>query len=375
MFENKSLLRQIFLKTDSGDKYIVFEHDDKTWLLPMAKLKPALEMYQPSTRKGRILKKLVRYCNGVSFVASKIGVNQTTVSVNENIKEYISSAIGTNDFYIAGYMGDTSSKQNDKVTLQIYNDKELVCYAKITKNPEVSDTFKHEIEALRFLEDKGIKNVPKVLGEDCIDGMNIFLQTTEKPLYQKVRLDFEKEQIEFICKMVDASNKKLDYKETDFYNSVQYLKANLDDFNAEEKVILKNSIEKIEEVLSKKTSEYSFSHGDYTPWNVYYKDGILHAFDFEYCSYTMPSFIDVFHYLTQMSLLGFNEEVGKTIHIYKKNRKLLEQYICNPDFTYLCYLLSIVSFYKKRTEYDAESVNEKYSKWIGIMDYLNDKIK
>ena len=91
----------------------------------------------------------------------------------------------------------------------------------------------------------------------------------------------------------------------------------------------------IEEELTGKESEYAFSHGDYTPWNVYFVNREIYSFDFEYCSQTMPPYIDAFHYLTQLSILGMHNEVGKTVHLYKKYRKILEEYIQDPDFTYM----------------------------------------
>ena len=375
MFKNKPLLNNIFTKSNQEVNYIIFTHDDKTWILPTTGLKTALEMYQPSTLKGKLLKKLVYRCHRIQTIAAKIGVAHEKLSVSKDVLDYISEAIGTNNFYIAGYMGDTSSRQNNKATLQIYDDNHIIAYAKVTKDEEVAKTFVHEVEVLKYLEEKEIKNVPKILGTGCVDGMDIFIQSTDKPLYQKVKLKFAEKQIAFIDKIVQSTKEKLTYEETDFYASVQYLKSKLDDFSDKEKSTLKQSITKIEEKLTEKPQVYAFLHGDYTPWNVYYTNGELNAFDFEYCSHTMPCYMDVFHYLTQMCFLGFQEEIGKTIHIYKNSRKLLEQYICDPDFTYLCYLIFIVSFYKKRTEKDSETINEKYIKWIGIMDYLNGKIK
>jgi hypothetical protein len=375
MLNTKTLLNDIFISTNQGDKYIIFEHDDKTWVMPKTALKTALGMYQPPALKGKILKKMVLHCNNLSFFAHKLGVSETYLSVNRDILQYIGDCLGKEDFYIAGYMGDTSSRQNNKVTLQIYDDKHLICYAKITKDLEVAKTFRHEILAFKFLEDKGIANVPRILGEEKIDGMNIFIQTTEKITHEKVCLKFEKQQIDFVKSIVDATKVELSYEETEFYNVVQYLKLRLDSFDSYEKSVLADAIEKIETRLTDKKCEYSFSHGDYTPWNVYYSDGKLNGFDFEYCSYSMPCYIDVFHYLTQMSVLGFGNGAKKTIRLYEKNKELLEQYDRDTDFTYLCYLVFIVSFYKKRTQGRHADIRDKYEKWIGIIEYLNEKLK
>ena len=126
--------------------------------------------------------------------------------------------------------------------------------------------------------------------------------------------------------------------------------------------------------MGQKQCSFSFSHGDYTLWNVYYTGKNLYAFDFEYCSDTMPAYLDIFHYLTQLSLLGKQNGVGETVHLYKKHRKKLKKYISNPDFIYLCYLLHIISFYIKRTEIWNETIAGYHEERIGIMEYLIGKI-
>lgn len=376
MFENKELLNEIFSQENKENQkeYIIFTHSDKTWVMPKDSLKTAFDMYQPSTFKGKLLKKLILFLKPNTKILCKLECKTARLQINDKVKTYIEKVAAKKDISIAVYMGDTTSKQNNKATLQVYDKNRLICYVKVTEDKEVAKTFNHEIEELKFLEDKGINNIPKVMGVCVIDGMNIFVQSTKKPPYQKVKLKFGSRQIDFIDGIIQATKVKLPYENTDFYLAVKYLKSKSDDFSSEEKSTLMQSIEIIEEKLAEKPQEYAFSHGDYTPWNIYYNSGELNAFDFEYCSHTMPCHIDIFHYLTQMCFLGFQEEVGKTIHIYKNNRKLLKQYICDPDFTYLCYLVYIVSFYKKRTEKESETVNEKYSKWIGIIEYLNGNI-
>lgn len=376
MFENKELLNKIFSQNKENQKeYIIFKHSDKTWVMPKDSLKTAFDMYQPSTFKGKLLKKLILLWKSNAKILCKLECEKAKLQIDDKVKAYIEKVAGKKDISIAAYMGDTTSRQNNKATLQVYDKNGLICYVKVTEDKEVAKTFEREIEVLKFLEDKGIANVPKVMGECVIDGMNIFVQSTSKQPGEKVKLEFGRRQLEFIENIVDKTSKELDYNDTDFCKVVQYLKNNIEDFNTSEQNILKTSINYIEKELTEKKLHYAFLHGDYTPWNVYYTEKQLNAFDFEYCYDTMPEYMDIFHYLTQMSFLGRNNETGATVHLYKKYRKLIGEYVRNPDLVYVCYLVWAISFYHNRTEGKITRITDKIEQWISLLDYFNCKIK
>lgn len=375
MFENKKLLNDIFIEDGKGYKYLIFNNGGKTWVFPLKKLRAALEMYQPTTSKGKALKQSLLLAKVNPFALKKIGTEVRTFSINEKLQAYLAEKIQKNNavFYIAGYMGDTNYKQNNKVTLQVYNDEEIIFYAKITKDEEVSKQFRHEIAALQFLEEKEIKGVPKVLAAENIDDLGIFIQSTDKQMYEKVRFDFDERHIKFIDEIIKAMNIKCKYEETEFYEKIQYLKTRVKrEYPNQEKKIVSKAIETIEKELRSQSRKYAFSHGDFTMWNVYYTDERINVFDFEYCNYIMPCYIDVFHFMTQMSLYGSNNDADKTIEIYEKNRELLEKYIDNPDLTYACYLLTILSFYNDRTKGRFSLNDHKYKEWTEILSYLNE---
>lgn len=372
MLNNKPLLNKVYTKTnkDAASSHIIFGHSDKTWIMPEESLNMAFDMYQPSTFKGKMLKTLISVFHNNKTVLCKLNCEKAYLEFNKNIKNHIAKIIGTNDFSIAAYMGDTTSRQNNKSTLQIYNKDGLICYAKVTEDLLVSENFQHEIEVLKFLEGKEIDGIPKVLSVDDVDGIKVFLQSTDKKPNEKVKLKFGRPQLEFINNIVEKTTVVSEYVNTDFHKSVEYLKEHLEDYADRQQEILKESIKIIEEKLTEKEKEYAFSHGDYTPWNVYYTGEKLNAFDFEYCTYTMPCHIDIFHYMTQMVMLGQKGDVGAVVHFYRKNRNLLSEYIRDIDFSYLCYLVHITSFYNKRNESRQDIATRQVEKWIGLMEYI-----
>ncbi len=370
MFASKELFNRIFKEDKSQKEYIIFNHSDKTWVMPTDSLRMAFDMYQPSTFKGKMLKKLIIIFSSNSKILYKLGCIKTRLQMDNRVQEYIENAVDKKNISIAAYMGDTTTKQNNKSTLQVYDKEGLICYAKVTEEKEVKKIFSHEIETLRFLNNLGVDNIPKVFGECEIDGMSIFVQSTTKLPGEKVRIKFGQRQIEFIKSITEKTKKELNYQETDYYRYVHYLKENLKDFNDKGQNILEKAITYIEQILGEKEHGYAFFHGDFTPWNVYYTDNQLYAFDFEYCYHSMPEYMDIFHYLTQMSFLGYNNGTGATVHLYKKYRKLIGAYVKDPDWTYMCYLVWIISFYHKRTKGKISHVADKVEYWISLLEYM-----
>lgn len=371
MFEDKLLLNRIFIKNTRGKEYIIFRHSDKTWILPKSSFKEGMDMYQPSTYKGKLLKYILIVFKNNKMIVSKLGGSYAFFSVNEGIKKAIEENYPYKDIEISGYMGDTSSKQNNKATLQVSRKNKILCYIKVTTDRENGDTFNKEIKALNFLEENKVKGVPQVIIDDYVEGMYIFGQTTEKKLGDKLKLKIDIKQIEFIKNIVDKTEVELFYEESDFYKHIESIK--LMDFNSERRIIIKSAIEIIEKKFKNSKSRYSFFHGDYTPWNVYYIDGEIRAFDFEYSKYSMPPYMDIFHYISQLSFLGFNNEVGKTVRIYKNLKKILGDYICDLDYTYISYLVYIIGFYKERTTNYTEEIQKKFDNWFGMLEYLLEK--
>lgn len=366
----KELLNKLFKKNEAGKEYIIFQHSDKTWVLPNDSLETALEMYQPSTMRGKVLKSCVKLFHNTESILKKFGAKKERLCMKPEILLYLLELTGERDFFVAAYMGDTTTKQNNKVTLQVYNDQRIFCYVKVSEEPEVLENFSREINSLKYLEGKGITNIPKVLGDEEIQGRRVFVQSTDKPLKQQVRLEFGKNQIEFIENIVKKTKTDVKYETSQFYESIQYLKSVTAEFEEQEQSIIEKAVRQVETYAKEKGLEFAFSHGDYTPWNVYYVDGELFAFDFEYCYQTMPCYMDIFHYFTQFSIMGQHNDVEKTILLYQERKEMLKEYVENPDVVYVCYLLHIIAFYHNRTNGRKELLQEQIEFWIRLLEYL-----
>ena len=194
------------------------------------------------------------------------------------------------------------------------------------------------------MRDAGIEYVPRVIGLDLDSEVKMFAQSSDKPMGQEVKLEFNEQILDTVKDIVDKTQKDINYKDSDFCKSVEFLKTHMDVFDEEQQSIVKEAIEIVEST----DLTFAFSHGDFTPWNTYYVGDEIRLFDLEYCSETMPAYVDVFHYLTQMTLLGKRYTAQCAMREYEHKLEMISEYVDDPRTTFICYLVWVISFYMKR---------------------------
>ena len=313
----------------------------------------------------------------VGFALRKMGVETVNLLLQPQLKEYIDGLVGTENYYVAAYMGDISSELNQKVTLQIFTNEKILCYLRISNSSEVINVMKHEIDMIDFLHEKEVANIPEIIDTSIIGDLHIFAQKSEKKLSEKVKLEFDDRHMKCLKDIMDKTKILCKYEETDLYRLIQKLKSEIKiKFPKNEGMILQHSIRIIENQLKETEDYYAVSHGDFSPWNIYYNSKKeVCMYDFEYAHYEMPEYVDAFHYLTKMSLYGLQNDGDKTIAVYDKYKKLLSQYIDkDTDFVYLCYLIGIISSYSTNAAEKFSIYAYKYLDWIAIVSYLNSRL-
>lgn len=359
----RDLLKKIYINSD--EKTLVFTHADKVWVMPECAVEGAMEMYQPSSKIGEHLKKCLIKKHRTPFFARATKLKKANLSLKKEVRKQLEELLGITDFYVAAYMGDKSTSQNDKVVLQIYGDNEIYAYVKVTTDAENTKRFEKESNAIKELNNLGINYVSRLIGMDLDSEIKMFAQVNEKPMGQKVKLDFNNQVLDTVKDIVEKTTKNIKCKDSDFYKSVEYLKEHLDAFDKDQKSIVEDAIMTVE----KEDLTFAFAHGDYTPWNVYYVKDEMRIFDMEYCSDTMPEFMDAFHYLSQASLLGCRYTSQCVMREYERKLDLIREYVTNPKLTFICYLVWIISFYLERTN-DIDSIREKLDVWVEMLEYL-----
>lgn len=366
----RDLLKKLYVESEHS-KQLVFTHADKAWVMPENAVEGAMDMYQPSSRGGKYLKKCVVKKHKTPFYIRGSKVEKANLELAKDIRIQLERLLDISDFYVAAYMGDTSTSQNDKAVLQIYSDDEIYAYVKVTINEENAKRFESEARALRNLRDVGIEYVPRVIGLDLDSEVKMFAQSSDKQMGEEVQLEFNEQILDTVKDIVSKTKKEVDYKGSDFCKSVEYLKTQMNVFDNEQQPIVKDAIGMIESA----NLTFAFSHGDFTPWNAYYVGDEIRLFDLEYCSKTMPAYIDVFHYLTQMTLLGDRYTAQCAMREYEHKLEMISEYVDDPRTTFICYLVWVISFYIKRAEGNIYRIREKLDVWVEMLEYLIKYIK
>lgn len=361
---SRELLKKIYTEDLENENLVLF-HAGKIWVMPKDAVEGGMDMYQPSS-KGEWLKKCVIKKGRAPIFARGSKVKIERVKLKKEIRNQLESLLGIYDFKVASYMGELWTPQNDKAVLQIYSNDEIYAYVKVTTDTDNAKRFEKEANALRSLREAGIESVPRVIGLDLDKEVKMFAQSSDKPMGQEVELTFSKQILDTVKDIVSKTKKDTDYKDSDYCKNVEYLKTQMGVFDEDQQPIIEEAIKKVESA----DINFAFSHGDFTPWNVYYVGDEMRLFDLEYCSNSMPTYVDVFHYLSQMTLLGKRFTAQCAMREYEHQLNLLSEYIEDPKFTYICYLVWVISFYIKRAEKNIERIRAVLSVWSEMLEYL-----
>ncbi len=359
------LLKKLY-REGSSSASLVFEHDAKVWVMPEDAVEGGMDMYQPSSRGGASIKKSIIKKHKAPFYARASKAEKTNIVLNKDVRKQLQDLLQISDFHVATYMGELWTSQNDKAVLQIYGDNEIYAYVKVTTNAENAKRFESEAKALRNLSDAGIEYVPRVIGLDLDGEVKMFAQASDKPMGQDVRLEFNEQILDTVKDLVNKTKKDVDYKDSDFCESVEFLKTQMGVFDKEQQSIVKKGIEMVETF----DLTFAFSHGDYTSWNIYYVKDEIRLFDLEYCSDFMPTYVDVFHYLSQTVLLGKRFTAQCVMREYEHKLEMISEYVDDPRTTFICYLIWIISFYIKRAEGNIDRIREALDVWVEMLEYL-----
>ena len=109
----------IWQKTVEGDLYYHLRNNGgKEWLMPKRHLRTGLALYQPSSQRGKWLKRLLPYLATFPSITKRLGIDSTTIQLLPELKEAILSSFGIEDADFAIFCGTPCVHQ--KYTIQIF---------------------------------------------------------------------------------------------------------------------------------------------------------------------------------------------------------------------------------------------------------------
>lgn len=407
----KRLLDSILHETqnEKNNRYLTITNSDgKAWVLTDNNLSTAMNIYQPSSVKGKLLKKFLPLLNSIPIIATiferKLGITEKFYEISPQLMKLLKSVFNVDELELSFFLGTPSVHQ--KTTMQVFSGNRILGYCKITNRNEIKKVFKHEEEVLTYFNKVGIENIPKCLycgsinvtTEEktvAIDDMWLFIQSTIKTKKSKVKHNIIKEHYEFLLKLAELTKIDISYLESDYNSMVEGLKVNVDYLInygevdlIESKRIIMESINIVEKELRKSGQRFSGYHSDFTPWNMFFEpsakdsnDGGLFVFDFEYAKFSYPPLLDIFHYFTQICIfekqMGPEEIYQKFLDDFKVTKSLIGDNVSGwknvDDYkkSYMYYLLDVIALYLDRDQGQFNrDVKRNLSIWIKLLGKL-----
>lgn len=335
--------------------------DGKIWLMPRKNIKTAFELYQPSSFKGKLLKNFFPYLKDLSIVRSKLKIKEVLNPLSSEIYPIFEKIFGVTRPDISIFLGTPSVHQ--KTTIQIFKGNHILGYAKISEKKDIVDLFQKENELLSDLSSLGLKNIPKPLFLDQTkEGASLFIQDTTKTTSSKSPAEWTVHHENFINDLHKKSLTKINFRQSDLFLSLEYLKDNLYRLPAEMPLaLLKKTVNDILEEYSCEDVVFSVYHADFTPWNMFFNDEGLYVFDWEYSSRFYPYGLDKYHFHIQQWINVNHWDCNK---IYEQ----IKGKTWYDPFLFKIYLTDIIARYLKREhEILSTSFIESIKIWISLL--------
>jgi hypothetical protein len=330
----------------------------------------AMNLYQPGYWQGKCVKRFLPYLKQIGFVRRKLGANQHYYKLTDELNELLYRLFKVKKIEFSLFCGTPSVHQ--KITIQLSIGRNILGYCKVSDQSEIKTFFFYEQQILAMLEEKGVEQIPKCYYCGILkEGINIFVQSTIKTNSSKTLHEWDNRHWDFLTQLYTKTKQILQFEQTDFCRTLNRLSSLIKHLSPQDAFIVASAIERVNNQYDSKVVTFSAYHGDFTPWNIFVEKGELFIFDWEYSERTFPPFLDSFHFLTQTGIFEKKMNAEEIYKTYCKTKSEFQRYIKNPDFGYLCYLLTTLSFYIDR---DKGMINGNLEKNIDCWMQLIDKL-
>ncbi len=286
-----------------GEKFYRFGNaDGKYWIVPAKGMRTALNLYQPSGIKGKMVKVLLPCLHQLAPVRKAIKAQTVNCRLCNELHSLLCKLFGVQGVEFAIFEGTPSVHQ--KITMQLSRGSKILGYCKLTGSNDIKALFEKECNTLERLCQCGVTGIPRALYCGTLSGgTHIFVQSTKKSASSKVIHEWGAMHNDFIKQMQERTKVLLPFEKSDYYNTITILEQHIDWLpqNIDHDTVAK-TIENIKERYCGKPAELCAFHGDFTPWNMFAGGKELFVFDFEYAAMSYPAGLDRYHFFTQTAV-------------------------------------------------------------------------
>ena len=327
-----------------GERFYRFGNSDgKYWIVPAKGMRTALNLYQPSGTKGKMVKALLPCMHWLAPVRKAIKAQSMNCRLNSELHDLLCKVFDVQEIGFAIFEGTPSVHR--KITMQLSHKSRILGYCKLSGSNDIKALFVKESEVLNRLHKNGVAGIPKALHCGTLGcGMHIFVQSTEKRASSTVVHEWSALQEAFLAQLHEKTKAKVLFEESGYYTTLAALEEHLDWLpqNINSRIVAK-AINTVKERLCCTVVEYSTCHGDFTPWNMFANGNELFVFDFEYAAPGYPAGIDRYHFFTQTAVFEKHWGADEIIAYMESNAgKWIDRQL------FAMYLLDVISRFTMR---------------------------
>ncbi|MBE9489609.1 MAG: phosphotransferase [Bacteroidetes bacterium] len=355
VFSNKKNIHKV------EEYFVVPSFANPRWIIPVNSSGFG-QMVKPSSMKAKAALLIFKYLYvlHLGWLIFPSRIRRYTFG-NGNISTHLSNVCNElNDCVSSGviYLGSFGPLQ--KTTVEFSGVNGVAYYAKISDNNRAKDTLLAEEKALKFVNGLflSVAVIPKCKGLFSIDNTNLsfLIQTPLNAANQCVCIS------NVLSKAItEIHNATLKHDIGFYFSGMKILERNLTSneisfFNGLQLKIFTKTKD-VHTVLLKddkcKKLYLSYSHGDFTRWNINVDKKHAYIFDWEEAGFR-PVGYDVFHFeLIEYVLVHHQDEpsifYAKLVRLFSLDEKLLEGFFCNDEllmsFYLKLYLVQLVDVY------------------------------
>ncbi|MCC8147942.1 phosphotransferase [Akkermansia sp.] len=362
------LFSGIFSRSEREEVFYSFSNaDGKRWLMPARHMHTAMQLYQPSGPKGKLLKMLFPRLHYLTPVQRVLHAERLQLALRPQLCELLTGLFPGGPLELSVFCGTPCVHR--KFTLQLSRGKRILGYCKVTGSDEIATLFRKEAALLRELAERGMTaaQLPGVLFCGYLDGVPpIFVQSTVKSEHSRVLHDWSDAHDGYLDRLRDCTKQLLPFEETDYAHTLEELEKHLCWVpELPGKDCLTRAIDRVRAAYEGREVEFSAYHADFTPWNMFMEGQQLFVFDWEYAQRTYPHGLDRYHFYTQTATferrMGAEEILKELPSLPWVERKL-----------YLAYLLDVVSRFTLRERGQVEGdVARSFGVWLKLIEDLS----
>lgn len=355
------------LNLGAGKSFYLFSNaDGKVWLMPVKNMRIAMNLYQPSGIKGKLLKQFFPYLHNVGLVRNVVKAERTTCELQEDLRNLFCRIFRISNMEFAVFCGTPCVHQ--KITIQLSKKRQILGYCKVVDNEEIAKLFQREAEVLQRLEKQGLKGIPHCFYCGKTNkGISFFVQSTIKTQQSQVQHEWGDLHEAFIDELRRRSQQTVVFEESDYYQTLHELQSHLDWLpSTADRELIEKVIDRIMEIHHGKQVKFSAYHADFTPWNMFVEKRKLFVFDWEYARLTYPTGLDRYHFFTQTAIF---EKHWKSLEIIDYMESEKGNWIDKEKYT--LYLIEVVARFSIREKGNVNGdIAKSFSIWMELLDYL-----